>query len=209
MDVAEVYSPPRMARMAAAMKMKAGWSLDLTTVDPDDGQPWDFSIPEKRAKVRAMISKDGPVLLVVCPMCGAFSALQQLFNYKRMGEEAVKQKLSDGLDHLRFAVELCIQQYNAGRLFLFEHPHNASSWHTEALQSLASHQGVYKVDFDFCMLGMEARGDDGITRPAKKRTGILTNSEAVASLLERAQCHGGHEHVHLLGGEGWTVPGLP
>ena len=52
------------------------------------------------------------------------------------------------------------------------------------------------------MLCMEARGDDGIEHPAKKRTGILTNSEAVASLLDRAQCDGKHEHVPLLGGEG-------
>ena len=187
--------------MAATMGLRAGWSLDLTTVDPDDGRPWDFSDPEKRAKARKMLERDGPVLLVVCPMCSAFSVLQELFNYPRMSAHHVESKLSEGLDHLRFAVELCIRQHNAGRLFLFEHPHNASSWSTKALNILMGEKGVYKVDFDFCMLGMEARGDDGVMRPAKKRTGVVTNSEAVASVLERAQCRNEHEHVHLLGGK--------
>ena len=130
-----------------------------------------------------MLERDGPALLVVCHMCGAFSILQELFNYPTMSEQEVKAKLDEGLDHLRFAVEPCIRQHNAGRMFLFEHPHNASSWATKALGILQSGGGVYKVDFDFCMLGMQAPGDDGGMGPAKKRTGIATNSEAIASVL--------------------------
>ena len=34
-DVAEIYSPPRMAEAAAALGLKSGWSLDLTTCDQD------------------------------------------------------------------------------------------------------------------------------------------------------------------------------
>lgn len=33
MDVAEFYSPPRMAEMAAKMGFRAGWSIDITTQD--------------------------------------------------------------------------------------------------------------------------------------------------------------------------------
>ena len=69
-DISEAYSPPRMAKMAAQMGMRPGWSWDLTSVDPDDGKPWDFSDPKKRAKALKMLEQNGPAMLVVCPMCG-------------------------------------------------------------------------------------------------------------------------------------------
>ena len=37
-DIAEAYSPPRMAKMAAQLGMRPGWSWDLTSTDPDDGK---------------------------------------------------------------------------------------------------------------------------------------------------------------------------
>ncbi len=40
------------------MGIKAGWALDLTQVDPDDGQLWDFSKTEKQAKVKKMVEAD-------------------------------------------------------------------------------------------------------------------------------------------------------
>ena len=49
-DVAEIYSPPRVAKMAKRLGMKAGWSLDLTSIDGLDNEPWDFSRPEKRER---------------------------------------------------------------------------------------------------------------------------------------------------------------
>ena len=200
MDVAEAYSPPRLVRMACKRGLRGGWSLDLTMIDPDDGKPWDLSLGAKRRKVMEMIKRDKPMLLIVSPMCGAFSALQELFNYPRMHKTEVMAKLKDGLSHLKFAMELCVMQHNAGRLFMFEHPETASSWSTKTVKNLAAVQGVYKVAFDFCMMGMTAPGPDGKQHPAKKRTGILTNSQAIASALRRAQCNGQHTHVPLLGG---------
>ncbi len=41
MDVAEIYSPPRIACKATEMGLRGGWSLDLTTTDVD-GNRWDF-----------------------------------------------------------------------------------------------------------------------------------------------------------------------
>ena len=34
-DVSEIYSQPRIARMAKEYDMRPGWSLDLTTTAPD------------------------------------------------------------------------------------------------------------------------------------------------------------------------------
>ena len=208
-DVAEAYSPPRLVKMANKLGFKGKWSLDLTMVDPDDGQPWDLSLGAKRKKAKDMLERDKPMLLVVSPMCGAFSILQVLFNYPRMKKEDVEARLKDGMSHLKFAMELCIMQHNAGRLFIFEHPESASSWSTKVVSTLAQVQGVYKVAFDFCMMGMKSKDDNGEEHPAKKRTGILTNSEATASILRRAQCDGGHVHVPLLNGRAGPCQAYP
>ena len=68
------------------------------------------------------------------------------------------------------------------------------------MQHLASVDGVHNVKFDFCTLGMETRDRDGRRAPAKKRTGILTNSDAIATLLREAQRRGEHKHQRLLDG---------
>ena len=50
--VMEIYSPKRVNAMAEKMGMIPGLSLDLTTVDPDDGMPWDFNDINKHNKAR-------------------------------------------------------------------------------------------------------------------------------------------------------------
>ena len=199
-DVAEVYSPPRITEMAKTMGLKDGWALDLTQVDPEDGRPWDFSDPGKQAKAKALLKSDEPLMLVACPMCDPFSQLNEVFNYPKQQKQDVENKIEDGLKHIKFTVELCLMQYQAGRLFLFEHPASASSWSAQSLQLLRSLQGVHHVNFDFCTLGMETTARDGQKVAARKRTGILTNSGAIASLLSEAQCRREHAHEHLLDG---------
>ena len=72
----ELYSPPRVDALARMWNLMPGMSLDLITVDPDDGKPWDFKVAEKRDKAEAMIEKGSAMLLVGSPMCSAFSQLQ-------------------------------------------------------------------------------------------------------------------------------------
>jgi len=49
-DVAEIYSPPRVIQHAAAWGLRPGWSLDITNHDTD-GKPWDFSKTEMRNRL--------------------------------------------------------------------------------------------------------------------------------------------------------------
>ena len=69
------------------------------------------------------------------------------------------------------------------------------------VETVAQEPGVFKVNFDFCMLGMQTADADGNAAPARKRTGILTNSHAIAVLLREAQCRGDHKHPELLAGK--------
>ncbi len=55
--VSEMYSPPRVTKLLSTMpdhELAPGFALDLTCIDPDDGAPWDFDVPEKREKARQM-----------------------------------------------------------------------------------------------------------------------------------------------------------
>ena len=198
--ICEAYSPPRMTARAARHGLKPGWAYDLTRVDEDDGMPWDLSKPEKQRKVKKRLDEDEPMMLIVSPMCGPFSALQSVFNYPKLPEAEVESKLKDAMEHVRFCLELCLEQYRCGRLFIFEHPAGAASWAMEAMQEMKLLDGVRTVKFDFCMLGMKTHDDMGQETAAQKRTQIMTNSQAVATVLLEAQCRGEHKHTQLLGG---------
>ena len=142
-DVSEIYSPPRVTATAAAMGLRPGFALDLTVVDEDDGTPWDFSKPEKRQKATKMLDASKPFMLIVSPMCGPFSAIQNL-NYIQMQKDDVKTKLTAAMTHIKFCIDLCLKQHLDGRLFLFEHPAGASSWDADVMKQMAAVMGVLR-----------------------------------------------------------------
>ena len=82
---------------------------------------------------------------------------------------------------------------------MFEHPCSARSWTTNVLDSLVQLPRVERIHFDFCMTGMESR-DEGGSAPAKKRTSLATNSEAIAAAVGRLQCDHSHRHIPLTAG---------
>ena len=62
--VSEMYSPPRVTRMASmlpSLKLLPGYAFDITQNDPDDGMPWDFDNAEKRAKARRLLHEQRPL----------------------------------------------------------------------------------------------------------------------------------------------------
>ena len=76
--------------------------MDLTTYD-EHGNPWDFNNATMRQKAKAIVKSKAALLLVVSPMCSAFSRLQT-FNIKRLGTDKVKNMLDMGVKHLNFAM---------------------------------------------------------------------------------------------------------
>jgi hypothetical protein len=70
--VSEVYSPPRITKMIRDSRnrhMLPGYALDLATVDPDDGLPWDFSRKSKRNKARMILREQRPYMLIGSHQC--------------------------------------------------------------------------------------------------------------------------------------------
>ena len=70
-DIAEVFSPPRVTEIAKEFGLKPGDAMDLTT-------GWNFSNPEHQKKAEDLIEQRKPQLLIGSPMCRMYSALQNL-----------------------------------------------------------------------------------------------------------------------------------
>ena len=70
LDCGEVYSPPRITKMASEMGLRRAWALDLTVTDSEDGMPWDFNMPAKRRRAVELLEKEKPAMLIASPMCG-------------------------------------------------------------------------------------------------------------------------------------------
>lgn len=197
-DVAEVYSPPKVAQMAREMGLKGGWSLDITTTDTD-GQAWDFNRAEMRNRAARLILRDKPLLLIGSPMCTVYSSMNQI-NHARMSPEVVRLRFQYARRHLEFCIKLYQMQIEAGRYFVHEHPHTASSWEESCVQSILKQQNVTRVVGDQCMYGLKAR-DQEREGPARKSIGCMTNSVCIAQQLsQRCPNKAGyqvHRHVRL------------
>ena len=73
-DVAEIYSPPRVVALARKYGLRPGFSLDVT-VDDDTGKPWDFNDPDQRGKAKKLAISEKLWLLIGSPVCTWLSRL--------------------------------------------------------------------------------------------------------------------------------------
>ena len=81
-----MFSEPRINGMADRMNILPGVSLDLTSVDPDGGKPWDFNDDHKRKKAMDMVISKKALLLIGSPPCKTFSRLMN-WNWKEWTPE--------------------------------------------------------------------------------------------------------------------------
>ena len=207
-DVAEVFSPPRIAQEAGLRSyggrvLRPGWSLDLTVRDPESGHAWDFSKEEMRQRARQLVIENKPYVVIGSPPCTAFSHIQNL--NKKRPKHIRDRELREGRQHLRFAVELYRLQVLGGRYYLHEHPSLAKSWAEDCITQLAAAPGTMIAECHYCRFGMEAQDELG-KGLVKKPTKFLTNSRRLFEKLH-VQCVNAtvpadqrHRHVHLVGG---------
>ena len=106
--VSEIYSSPRTTaaiKLLPELRLIPGFALDFTTVDEEDGAPWDFDDPRKREKALAKLRHECPMLLVGSPMCTAFSSWQRISDKVRDPAVCAAEK-ARALVHLSFCVQL-------------------------------------------------------------------------------------------------------
>ncbi len=207
--VSEVYSPPRITRAISAMPncgLTAGFALDLTCTDPEDGAPWDFDRADKRSKARRLLREQRPLILIGSPMCTAWCTWQRLNALRRDGD-LIRRELTRARLHLEFVVSLYREQLESGRYFLHEHPEGATSWQEECIKSLLEIPSVGRVTADQCQLGAEVMFGTYQGCPIRKRTGFMSNGQEILTALQR-RCSGkdgrcsrrkGGEHITVCG----------
>jgi hypothetical protein len=190
--VAEFYSPPRVVPMASNMGLRASVSLDL-----QNGH--DFLQAGCCEQSLGYLSTTGVLMLIMSPPCTVFSPLQELWNIHRMNEAKWKQIWEDGVALFKHAVTCAFTQINLGRLFIIEHPVNATSWKLPTTLDLLAHPDTKSVIFDQCAFGAATK----VTcTPTRKRTRLLTNSLMVYNMFNKKYCTKDHVHKHLEGSEG-------
>ncbi len=192
--VSEIYSPPRVTKMLAAMPknlLAPGLALDITYVDPDDGQAWNFDKKEKRDKALRMIRRQKPLFLIGSPMCTAWCTWQKL-NAAKRDPVTVRRELVRAKVHLDFVIMLYKEQVEGGRFFLHEHPRSASSWHEATVQEVMQLEGVELVTADQCQYGSEVQHGFRRGLPVRKPTGFMSNAPRLLKRLsKRCESEGG------------------
>ena len=176
MMCARCSHPPRLCRLAARKGLKAGYSIDMATVDEVTGRSYDLRKENDQKIFWTLLARRSPKLLVVSPPCTTFSSLQYLRKTPMKDQER-----EEGVQLLRIGIRACRSQLRSGRGFIFEHPLTASSWQDEDMKKLREHPDVMELTIDQCMYGLASHDELG-TAPAKKKTRILTNL-AAASLF--------------------------
>ena len=195
--IAEAYSPERFKQRAGAFGLQAGVALDLRT-------GWDLSLPKQQEAAREALKRESPYLLVLSPLCVAFSTLQNL----NKNSARYESLLATGRMHLEYACSLAGDQLDRGGRILFEHPWGASSWLEPRLKALLARPGCRRVRCDQCLFGQRTVDMSGQVMPAQKATGFLTNDEYLAKALDR-RCPGHHDHGALMGGRAKATERYP
>ena len=113
-------------------------------------------------------------------------------NFKKMAPEQIKRVMDEAHAHLRFMISIYWIQIRAGRHFLHEHPHTATSWSEACIDDILRLPSVGTVVMDQCQFGAEVQSGVHQGQPVKKPTRWMSNAPALLKALDR-RCtgHGG------------------
>ena len=199
-DISEVYSFPRVAKIAAERRgLSTGTSFDITTVD-ENGIPWDLSKPDVQERCMARVKKEKPGLLIGSPMCRDWSQIMNI-NWPRMSQEERDKRMKEARMHLRFVCILYILQDGEGRYLVHEHPQGAGSWNEDVIEYTRDYTGAEILTVDQCQYGLMSTTPEGEVLPALKPTKIMTNCKGMRTTLYKRCDRKWHRHARLEGGK--------
>ncbi len=190
-DFMEFYSPPRVVPKCLGLGLRAWYSFDVTSGH-------DFTKHCDRVVGFQLLREHKPTMIMLSPPCTMFSAIQRMWNIKKMSESQYQARMKEAICHIDYSMQLAMLQCHASRYFGFEQPGRASSWDLESVKRVAALPGVVKVAFDMCMFGKVTPFSK---QPLKKRTMIMTTHVWLARSLEGHCCDGNHLHIRCMGAE--------
>ena len=169
--------------------MKVGVPIDIRT-------GFDLTTSKGRKMVTDIVQTQEPDLIVMEPVCGPWSNMQNLNGMNTVWEK--REKLRPMVE---FVVQLAKYQHRHGRYFLIENPLTSRIWYEHSMASLLALPGVTYGDLDMCVFGAR---DPESHKLVLKPTSLMHNFEpGVLSPIFR-RCSNNylskkHEHQHLEG----------
>ncbi|CAK8989344.1 Reverse transcriptase Ty1/copia-type domain-containing protein [Durusdinium trenchii] len=152
-----------------------------------------------RQEVLKTLMSKRPLMLMCSPPCTMYSELMRLWNAKKMNPQVKALREKDAYLMVRFSMELCRLQDDAGRFYCYEHPYKAASWKLDIAQQMAMRSSTQFLDWDQCRVGLCAPGSTPDEHPIRKRTKFMTNSHHIQSIFQGLQCECQVEHFHVQG----------
>ena len=189
----ELYSPPRVLKMAAAGPVTSNFGL--FSFDIVNG--WDFDDIHLRKLTLDCIQRILFFFVFLSPPCTMFSELQRLFNRKKADPVKWERRMKQALVYIFHSMQAAKIQISRNRFFMFEHPQKASSWRLPMVEEVASMPGVQIISFDMCACGMVSP----LGEPIRKRTKLMTNHPGLATEISKYQCCKKHKHRAIEGSE--------
>ena len=65
--ICEIFSPRRVTPFSTRLGFKPGWCMDINHQCPETGQSWDLRCPRTQRKVKEMVRKGQPYVLILSP----------------------------------------------------------------------------------------------------------------------------------------------
>ena len=181
--VAEIFSPPRFAKIAQAEGRK-GLSFDIK-------QGWDLTCPKVQRQVDEMLSEEMPELLVCCPECKHWGGWYRLNQHKlslaeRLQNKKVAEKQAD------FVAQQVRKQLHRGGRVLIEHPWTSDLWNHPPIAKMLDQGLLTRCKAHMCAYGLTDPDSD---QPIKKMTGLAVSHPDMESLALTCPGHQYHKVI--------------
>ena len=154
-----------------------------TTVNHEDGAPWDCDVKANRAKARALLEGQKLALLIGSVVRTGSNQIQAI-NVSCRNPQVVSKERVRAMVHSMSVCQLYQMQVDAGRHSLHEHAAGATSWKQQCVETRWRQFAVEQIVNDQCQFGQQYEG-----QPVMKPTGWMSNSFHILRQLGR-RCSG-------------------
>ena len=192
--VLEIFAgSARFSQCCALTGLKVG-----TPVDIRNG--FDVMTSKGRHMVMEIIREQAPDLILMAPVCGPWSNMQNI----QQDQQRVWEKRQRYIPMVEFVASIARYQLKHKRYFIIENPQTSRIWYLNCMQQLFSDPSVTWGDFHFCAYGLR---DPESGLRCLKPTSLMhcLPPEVMRPIFRRCTNFTSsvkHEHQHLEGNAG-------
>ena len=143
--ILEIFAGSARFRQCCALSgLKVGNSVDIRT-------GFDVMTPKGRHMVMEITREQAPDVILMAPVCGPWSNMQNI----QQDQQKVWEKRKRYLPMVEFVASIARNQLKHGRNFIIENPQTSKISYLNCAQQLFSDPSVTWGDFHFCAYGLK------------------------------------------------------